>query len=101
MVHLRRFKPKIPNPECEKLFEESFDAILTHYHSSVKGLASNPASFVNVDLDTGEETVIGEYKLADKSYYKLLMELEKARFAGLKKNLMNYYARRAGAGAFA
>jgi hypothetical protein len=93
---LKRFKPMVPNPESEKLFEQSFDSILTHSSGSMKRLRSKDASFNNVDLDTGKETTQGEYLLGDKAYYTLLMKLKRNKFAnvsdGLKKNLTAYYS---------
>jgi hypothetical protein len=92
---LSRFKPKLPNPEAEKLFEQSFDAILAHCSASVNKLRSKNISFDNMDLDTGNETVMSEYKLADKAYYKLLMKLKSDKFANvdesLKNNINAYY----------
>ena len=39
---------------------------------------------------------MGEYKLADKTYYNLLMKLQRAKFAnidmGLKKNVIAYFS---------
>lgn len=94
---LSKFKPKVPSPECEKLFEQSFDAILTHYSGAVKRLHSKEVSYDNIDLDTGKETVMGEYKLADKTYYQLLMKLKRNKFVlidkGLKKNLIAYFSK--------
>lgn len=95
---LSKFKPKLPNAEAEKLFEESFDAILTHYAATLNKLRTQNVSYVNIDLDTGKETVMGEYKLADKVYYKLLMKLRRNKFEnvneGLKKNIISYYGNR-------
>lgn len=92
---LSRFKPKVPSPEAEKLFEQSFDSTITHYSGSVKRLRSKDVLYDNIDLDTGNETVIGEYKLADQAYYSLLMRLKKSNFVdiddGLKKSLIGYY----------
>lgn len=92
---LSRFKPKIPGPECEKLFEQSFDAILVHYSGSINKLRTNDVFYENIDLDTGKESLMGEYKLADKAYYQLLMILKRKNFAhvdkGLRENLISYY----------
>jgi hypothetical protein len=95
---LSKFKPKLPNDESEKLFEKSFDAILKHYAAVLNKLHSQHVSYTDVNLDTGKETVMGGYKLADKTYYKLLMKLKRNKFAdvdnGLKKNLVAYYSNR-------
>ncbi len=90
-----KFKPKLPNEECEKLFEQSYDSILYHYNGSIKRLRTRDISYTNIDLDTGQETILGEYKLADKTYYNLLMKLQRAKFKnidmGLKKNVIDFY----------
>jgi hypothetical protein len=95
---LARFKPMIPSPECENLFLQSFDSILVHYAGTMKKLKSKDVSYANKDLDTGKETEMGEYKLADKAYYKLLKQIKRNKFAdvdeGLKKNLDAFYGNR-------
>ncbi len=91
---LSRFKPAIPNPECEKLFDQSFDAILNHYSTTLKRLGSDD-TLVNRDLDTGKQTALGEYNLADKSFYMLLMKLKRNKFANtdeiIRKSFISYY----------
>lgn len=94
---LSRFRPKVPSPEAEKLFEQSFDSTLEHYSASVKRLRSKDFTYDNINWDTGKETVIGEYKLADQAYYELLRKLRRNKFVyidkGLKKNLIAYYSK--------
>jgi hypothetical protein len=64
----------------------------------MKKLKSKDVSYANKDLDTGKETEMGEYKLADKAYYKLLKQIKRNKFAdvdeGLKKNLDAFYGNR-------
>jgi hypothetical protein len=95
---LSRFNPKVPGPAAEKLYDQTFDSILTHYPAALIRLHSQDVSFDNIDWDTGAKTVIGEYKLADETYYTLLMKLERKKFAdvpqSLKKNLTEYYDKR-------
>jgi hypothetical protein len=92
---LSRLKPKIPSPEVEKLFVESFDAALAHYSATLNKLYSVDCGSNNVNLDTGKKTVISEYMLADKAYFQLLMKLKQNEFVytnkRLKKNLVDYY----------
>lgn len=92
---LSRFKPMYPDSACEKIFHQSYDAIRNHFTKHLKELQANNVSYDNIDLDTGKETVMGEYKLADQAYYQLLMMLKKGKFVdmeeGLKKNLIAYY----------
>jgi hypothetical protein len=96
-----KYKPRLPlnadkpNQEIEELFEKSFDAAVAHYSATLNKLYSVDCTNKNINLDTGKETVIREYVLADKTYFQLLMRLEKNGFAhtnkGLKKNLVDYY----------
>jgi hypothetical protein len=92
---LSRFKPKIPNQECEKLFEQSFDAALKHYVNTVNSLSTRSIAINDIDLDTGKETKMDEYKLANKAYYQLLMKLKRNKFGltnnSLKKNILQFY----------
>lgn len=93
---LSKFKPKFPNEECEKLFEQSYDSIIIHYTRTINKLRTKNFSQTNIDLDTGQETRMGEYKLADKTYYNLLMKLQRGKFEnidmGLKKNVIAYFS---------
>lgn len=92
---LSKFKPKIPNAEAEKLFEQAYDTIVTHYIVTLNNLRSQNVTYRNKDLDTGKESVMGEYKLSDKTYYKLLMKLKRRKFVdtdkSLKKNIAAFY----------
>ena len=91
-----KFKPKFPNEECENLFEQSYDSIIIHYTRTINKLRTKNFSHTNIDLDTGQETRMGEYKLADKTYYNLLMKLQRGKFEnidmGLKKNVIAYFS---------
>ena len=82
-------------PECEKLFEQSYDSIVIHYASGMKKLRSKSLSLDNVDLDTGKETTMGEYQHADEAYFKLLMKLKRNKFVAvdedLKKNILAFF----------
>jgi len=93
-----RFKPKFPNEEAEKLFEQSFDAILPRYSSKLKQLRTGEITCANINLDTGNDDVLGEYKLTDKYYYKLLERLRNRKFEGvdesLRKEILAFYSNR-------
>ena len=95
---LSRFKPMVPDSVSEILFEQSFETILANYSGTLKKLKSGELAYDNVDLDTGEKTSMGEYELADKTYYDLLMKLRRDKSANindaLKKNLIAYYSNR-------
>ncbi len=92
---LSGLKFKEPNGEAEKLFDNSFNSILSHYTSSVKKLETENTKMENINYDTGAKTKPGEYKIADKSYYKLLKKQKRKKFenadSALKENLLAFY----------
>jgi zinc dependent phospholipase C len=93
---LSGLKFKEPSEEAEKMFDESFKAILIHYSASLKKLETGSIAIKNINFDTGKVTRPGDYKIADKSYYKLLKKQKREKFknmnTGLKENLIAFYA---------
>jgi hypothetical protein len=92
---LRDLKIKIPGPEAEKLFIQSFDTVLVHYSVCVKKLHNGSYKLNNIDFDTGNETVPGEYNMADANYNVLLLKLKADSFShvdyGLQQNIIKFY----------
>jgi hypothetical protein len=92
---LKALKFKTPGPEAEKLFVQSFDTVLVHYSVFVRD--RNPArhQLDDIDFDTGNETVFGEYSLADETYKDLLEKLKDKKFENvtpqLKENIIAFY----------
>jgi hypothetical protein len=88
-------KFKEPTPEGEKLFDHSFDEIVSNYSKELKKVETEAARLNNRDWDTGKKTEAGEYQLANRSYDKLLFKLQKKNFEylnpGLRKNLLGFY----------
>jgi len=86
---------KDPGPKGEETFIKSFDTVLVHYQAALAYLHNKPLNLPDVDYDTGKPTHIGEYELADKSYGKLVENLEDSKFnnltARLKQNIINFY----------
>jgi hypothetical protein len=93
---LRSLKIKAPGPEAEKLFIQSFDTVLINCSTSMKLLSSGQISLTNIDFDTGNPTVPGEYKLADINYGTLLIKLYDKNFNDvnplLRLNIMQFYS---------
>lgn len=87
---------KTPTPEAEKLFVQSFDSTLVHYHTSIAQLHHGGIPLPNRTLDTGFKTVYGEYTIADENYGEFLLMLNKSKFenvsADIKNNLLSFYA---------
>ena len=82
-------------PEGEKLFIRSFDTTLVHYNDALAKLYNNKVILPDVDYDTGNPTVIGEYGLADQTYGDLMDRLSDTKYnnltAPLKQNILTFY----------
>jgi hypothetical protein len=84
------FKPlayKVPTPEAEQLFLNSFAETQRRYRESLADLRARRLTLTNRDLDTGYPTSLGEYSLADDTYEKLLGKLVDDEFANLPPDL--------------
>jgi hypothetical protein len=78
---------KVPTPEAERLFMESFNATLDRYRLTLGQVQGQELDLQNTDFDTGRPTRAGEYKLADEAYAKLLVKLEKGDFKTISPEL--------------
>jgi hypothetical protein len=89
---------KVPTPEVEKMFEDSFDASVTRDKQAFANAdsVSGKLRLGNRDLDTGNRVSAGEYALTDRTYDKLLVKLAAKKFEGvnapLRQNILNFYA---------
>ncbi len=93
---LKAFAFHVPTPEAEKLFMESFNQTLDRYRARLDTLHRGERMLLrNVNLDTGKMSKFGAYKLADKTYAKLLKKLEERKYDGVDTNLrttvLEYY----------
>lgn len=88
---------KVPTPQTEKMFEDSFDAAAKRDRESFVQATSGELKLSNRDLDTGKSVNPGEYVFTDRSYDKLLARLAERRFDGatpeLRANILGFYAR--------
>ena len=87
---------KMPTPETERMFMQSFDVTLTRYRELAKEVQAGSLTLPNKDLDTGQPSRAGEYALADKTYARLLEKLQERHFAnvdaGLRENILTFYS---------
>jgi len=87
---------KVPTPQTEKMFEDSFDASVTRDRQSFAEARAGDLKIANRDLDTGNPVKPGEYLLTDITYDKLLAKLAEKKFAGvtpeLRANILGFYA---------
>jgi hypothetical protein len=92
------FRPlafKAPTPETEHLFLESLDTTRDDFRASLAASRQHALRLPNKDLDTGANTALGEYSLADSTYERLLEKLADRKFAGvppaLARNIAAYF----------
>jgi hypothetical protein len=78
---------KMPTPEAERIFMESFNATLDGYRALLAQAKSGTLKLENKDFDTGRPTRAGEYKLADEAYANLLEKLASRNFQGVSPQL--------------
>lgn len=92
---LRALAFKAPDAQTERLFEDSFDRTLTEYRALLRDAGAKKLALANIDLDTGNPTRPAEYKLADKAYSKLAIDLGEKPAAAvdpkLRENILSYY----------
>jgi hypothetical protein len=63
-------------PETEKLYMVGFNASIDRYRELLAGVSSGKVYVPNDNIDVGERTKAGEYKLTDAAYAKLLHKLD-------------------------
>jgi hypothetical protein len=99
---LRVLEFRTPTPDTEKLFEASFNATLDQYRSHLRELPGGTVDLPNDNIDLGEVTARGTYRLYDKSCAELLDKLAGKDFATaspqLREELLRFYSEPAGAG---
>lgn len=92
---LKKFSFKYPGEASEKLFTTSMDSILTNYADALNQTGNNNFKLANIDFDTGKPATITEYRLADKTYDALLLNLQNDKFAHLnprlQQNILSFY----------
>ncbi len=92
---LKSLRIKVPGPEAEKLFIQSFDTVQAHFTQILSTLPKENPAFKNIDYDTGKDTNPGEYNLADHTYVELILKLNDDKFRRmdheLKQNILVFY----------
>jgi hypothetical protein len=87
---------KVPSTQTEDLYVKSVNSTVENYQSLLKAQAVNNLNLTNTDCDTGRPTHPGEYRLADRTYAKLLDQLSEQNFQqisiGLRNDLLAYYS---------
>ena len=92
---LRALSFKMPTPQAEKLFMDSFNVTVEKDRSLLATETARQDQFADLNLDVGKETTAGTYKMADDTYAKLVRELARHQFAGiptdLRGNILAFY----------
>jgi len=87
---------KVPTPQTERMFEDSFDAAVNRDRQSLANADTGRLRLSNRDLDTGKPVSAGEYALTDRTYDTLLKKLSEKKFESvtpeLRKNILDFYA---------
>jgi hypothetical protein len=94
---LKVLRFRLPTPEAERLFMDSFNKTVQRYRELISAEASNRAPYesTNMNLDVGQPTTAGMYELSDKTYLKLVHELSTRRSSAippkLREAILNFY----------
>jgi hypothetical protein len=91
----KAFGFKVPTPQVEQMFEDSFDAAVRRNRSAFVQAEESGLRLSNRDLDTGRPVGPGEYALTDRTYDKLLVTLAEKKFDGvtpaIRENILGFY----------
>jgi hypothetical protein len=92
---LKALAYKDPTPQTEDLYFKSMDNVVNEYHKLVHQTGAGDLHIPNRNLDTGDPTVAGKYRLADQAYDDLVRRLARDHFSHvgpvLKKNILEYF----------
>jgi Zinc dependent phospholipase C len=87
---------KIPTPQTEDMYIKSVDLTVENYSSLLQKQKSGNVDLPDTDCDTGRPATAGEYRLADKTYARLVDDLSKKPAAPmppeLRSNILQYYS---------
>jgi len=87
---------KIPTTQTEDMYVASVNKTVSDYATLLRQQSRGQIHPANLDYDTGRETHLGEYSLADKTYTRLLDDLSKQGFDHvsneLRANILAFYA---------
>jgi len=78
---------KVPTPEAEKLFLESFTRTRQRFVQELNEIKSGRVAVGNTNIDLGRTTPRGSYSLEDETYEELVERLAKRKFAGISPGL--------------
>ena len=87
---------QIPTTKTEDMYVKSINLSVAEYGTALKQTKHGQLDLPNMDFDTGRPSAAGEYSLADKTYARLLADLDKKHFdqltPDLRQNILDFYA---------
>jgi hypothetical protein len=85
------FRP--PSPAVEQMYMHSFNETLKYYGKLLAAQQEGTLQLPNDNFDTGEETEPGTYGLVDKSYARLLDDVDgKPVSSALRRDILDFYS---------
>jgi len=85
-----------PTPRTEDMYFKSINLTVDQYGALLGEERARRIKLPNLDLDSGELIAAGEYSLADKTYAKLVAQLQDGKFAmtnkALRANIVAFYS---------
>jgi hypothetical protein len=93
---LRVLQFRMPTPQTEKMFEESFNTTLGRYRALLSDETSGHLELSNENFDTGGMTGPGKYRMNDEAHAKLLGMLADQKFVGaspaVREELLRFFS---------
>jgi hypothetical protein len=87
---------KVPSTKTEDMYVKSINETADNYHSLLQQQRAGNLNLPDTDCDTGRATSGAEYALADKTYARLLRDLNKNHFSQLtpelRANVLDFYS---------
>jgi hypothetical protein len=88
---------KVPTPEAERLFLDSFAQTTARYGRELAAVRTGRLALSDTNFDVGRTLPKGAYALQDETYDRLLEKLRSRRFAGMSTALREELAGHFGA----
>jgi Zinc dependent phospholipase C len=93
---LKALRFKVPTPDVENLFRQSFDRSTTQYRATADGIKVDALHLENKNYDVGVVTPAGVYRLDDDTHAYWLNLLAQKSFgtttAAMSDDLLGYYS---------
>ena len=78
---------KVPTPEAERLFLQSFSTVVREYRQRLTAMSRGTLLLPDRNFDTGQPIRAGNYRLVDEAFAELVNRLAERDFAGVTPTL--------------